>query len=88
MIPPPSKDAEIAAWVIIVPIVIGVLVIIIIVVCLYNVSPPLTLLFCVYMTFIYCYQSGFFNLKEVDKDEIELNQDDTPDGDKPEASEL
>ena len=55
MIPPPNKDAEIAAWVIIVPIVIGVLVIIFIVVHLYYVSPPLTLLYCVYMTFIYCY---------------------------------
>ena len=44
------------------------------------------------MTFIkfYCYQFGFFKLKKVDKDknEIELNQDDTPDGHKPEASEL
>ena len=40
-----SKDDEIAALVIIVPIVIGVLVIIFIVVCLYFVNPPLTFVF-------------------------------------------
>ena len=49
MIPPPSKVDEIAAWIIIVPIVIDVLVIIFIIVCLYSVSPPLTFAFlCIY----------------------------------------
>lgn len=42
--PPSSQDDEIPAWVIIVPIVIGVLIIIIIVVALYFVSLAITLL--------------------------------------------
>ena len=37
--PPSSEDNEIAAWIIIIPIVVGVLVIIAIVVALYFVSP-------------------------------------------------
>ena len=64
VIPPSSKDDEIAAWVIIVPIVIGVLVIIFIVVCLYFVSPPLTFAFlCIYNIYLLLLV-GFLQTKE------------------------
>ena len=54
MIPPPSKVDEIAAWIIIVPIVIDVLVIIFIILCLYSVSPPLTFAFlCIYDIYLF-----------------------------------
>ena len=43
IVPPTSESAEIAAWVIIVPIVIGVLVINVIVIAFYFVSPALSL---------------------------------------------
>ena len=96
VIAPPTirTNNEISAWVIIVPIVIGIVVINLIVIPLYFVSPPFIITF-LCLKFI-CYdQLGFFKLKKVDKEDQEELEELTQYGDildiqtsEPEASEL
>jgi len=86
----PEDDDSIPAWVIIVPIVVGLLIIIVAVVVLYFVSINcIEVLVSKHIHF----QLGFFKLKKVDKDqdEEELNKNGegvAENGEKPESSAL